>query len=85
MNISFVFQSLRLECPPMCRCYLTNLVRSPDMVPEGFAPDSLVPVSTADCRWKKLTELPPSIPSITTVLLLHGNMVTSYRLLINIC
>lgn len=65
-------QLLNDECPKECSCLLSNLVRKPEGV--------LVPVVTVDCRNRGLLTMPSNLPSITTVLLLHGNNVRTGNL-----
>ena len=67
-----VLQTLNEECPrdPPLNCTCDMNYVAPD--PNGH---TLTPVTTVNCSYRGLTELPDVLPSVTTTLLVKGNQV----------
>jgi len=64
--------------PTNCTCHMDYVAPDPDGV-------TLRPVTTINCSYRGLSDLPEKLPVVTTTLLLKGNQVLFLCLTVNMC
>ncbi|KAJ4436488.1 hypothetical protein ANN_16519 [Periplaneta americana] len=80
LPIMGMIKTLQDECPreppTNCTCRMEYVAPHPDGV-------TLRPVTTVNCSYRGLQELPGKLPSVTTTLLLKGNQISSLKPLVS--
>lgn len=80
LPIMGMIKTLQDECPreppTNCTCHMEYVAPHPDGV-------TLRPVTTVNCSYRGLQELPGKLPSVTTTLLLKGNQISSLKPLVS--
>jgi len=80
LPIMSMLKTLQTDCPTTpptnCTCHMDYVAPDPDGV-------TLRPVTTINCSYRGLFDLPEKLPEVTTTLLLKGNQISNLKPLVN--
>lgn len=80
LPIMSMLKMLLADCPTApptnCTCHMDYVAPDPDGV-------TLRPVTTINCSYRGLSDLPEKLPVVTTTLLLKGNQISNLKPLVN--
>lgn len=80
LPIMGMLKALQADCPSSpptnCTCHMDYVAPDPDGV-------TLRPVTTVNCSYRGLFDLPEKLPVVTTTLLVKGNQISNLKPLVN--